>query len=93
MKKYLLYLLLTISPTLFGQKGELRGRIFHPKQGEIAFASIQIESLQKGVITNEKGEFILTDIPYGEHTLQVSSIEIISKRIKILLNEIYILKY
>ncbi|MBI1268509.1 MAG: TonB-dependent receptor plug domain-containing protein [Cryomorphaceae bacterium] len=58
---------------LNAQDGRITGDVTCNKQ-PVAFANVYIESLQKGVSTNEHGHFEFTDIPLGTHKLVVSMI-------------------
>lgn len=40
----------------------------------VPFASVQVQALQRGVLANERGYFVLTDLPVGSHTLLVGSL-------------------
>lgn len=70
---FLVILLLGASHVLFAQNGVVKGRVtdkdtHQPLRG----ASILIDSLSKGVVTNDRGEFILPNIPNGKHLLSIS---------------------
>lgn len=54
-------------------KNSISGRITNANTGEpLAGASIELPDLKKGVATNAKGDFILTDIPAGHYLLEIS---------------------
>ena len=70
---FLVILLLGASHVLFAQNGVVKGRVtdkdtHQPLRG----ASILIDSLSRGVVTNDRGEFILPNIPNGKHLLSIS---------------------
>lgn len=91
MKKTLLVLFFLLSYRIFGQVGEIHGKISHSHNGHIAFASIQIEKLGLGTFSNEKGEFSISNIPYGDYTLLVSSVEIVAKKVRVTIKQPHIL--
>ncbi len=56
-----------------GQTGSISGVVLSANE-PIPFASVYLDDTQIGSSTNEEGEFIIDDIPYGEYTLKVKSI-------------------
>lgn len=55
----------------FAQSFLLRGKVV--SQGEpLAFASVGIAALGKGTLTNEKGGFVLENLPSGKYRLSIS---------------------
>ena len=65
--------------------GKVRGFVIDSLSGEpLAFANVFVESLNRGASTNEKGYFIISNIPYNKHyRLLISYVGYESKRIKI----------
>ncbi|MBD2703919.1 TonB-dependent receptor [Spirosoma sp. BT702] len=57
-----------------GNKFSISGTIQASSGETIPGASVVIESLKKSTITDEKGRFTLTEIPTGEHQVQVRSV-------------------
>lgn len=87
MNKYLLLAILIIkSFSLFAQKGAISGYISEKKQSA-SFATIGIPSLGLGTVTNTKGFFQLTNIPYGTHEVVISSVGYKDLKKQITLNE------
>lgn len=77
MKKQLVLLLtlmLGLSTTAWAQNGTLRGRVLDENSLGMPGANVFIEALGKGTPTNVDGEYILVNIPAGEHELTVSFI-------------------
>ena len=49
----------------------LRGKVVSSAE-TLAFASVGITSLGKGTLTNEKGVFVLENLPAGKYRLSIS---------------------
>jgi outer membrane receptor for ferrienterochelin and colicins len=73
MRRLIVFLLFFISLTMSAQihLGTVKGKVFANGKAQ-AFVSLYIKTLKKGATTNAKGEFVLKNIPYGEHKLEVS---------------------
>ncbi len=73
MKNILLTALLLISTITNAQVGNITGNI---KSGQkpIAFVTVAIQNLAIGTVTDLQGNFILKDIPYGNHKVRISLI-------------------
>ncbi len=65
-------LILTTFPG-FAQEGKLSGRITS-EGGPVSFANIYIENSNLGTTADEKGNYVLKNIPAGNHSIQVSAI-------------------
>ncbi len=84
VKIFLLFLSLSISVSA-QWSGKIRGTVVDSSNGEpLSFANILVEKLNYGTSTNEKGYFLLSNIPAGKHYyLLVSYIGYESKRVKV----------
>ncbi|MGV3545576.1 MAG: TonB-dependent receptor [Pedobacter sp.] len=82
MKHFLLSLLFAFTFTSFvnAQMGNVSGKIVMDNREPVVGAVINIKSLNKHTLTDEKGNYVLKSIPYGKYTLEVGSMEILSKR-------------
>ncbi|MCE7054625.1 TonB-dependent receptor [Algoriphagus sp. AGSA1] len=60
----------------FSQTGDVSGTLKFEDGAPVAYATVYIKSLNKGVLSDEKGRFELGAIPFGTHQITVSSIEI-----------------
>ena len=69
----ILALLMALSQLCWGQEGEISGTV-SDENGPLPFLSVFIKSLNKGVITNEKGDFRLQNIPNGSYDLTISGV-------------------
>jgi TonB-dependent receptor len=54
--------------------GTLSGRVTAADQRPLAGAAVSIAGRQTGTIANERGEFLLVNVPVGRHTVNVSLI-------------------
>jgi hypothetical protein len=74
MMHRILYFLLLLPAGLAAQS-VIRGRVTEASGGKaVAGASIFISNTSRGTITNEKGEFTLTEVPSGRYVLVISSV-------------------
>lgn len=60
----------------FSQTGNVTGTLTFEDGAPVAYATVYIKSLNKGVLSDEKGRFELVAIPFGNYQIAVSSIEI-----------------
>ena len=61
----LIFLSFTISD-LFAQGGQVQGRVFNPVNHEgIPFANVVVLGTDFGTVTDENGNYILSDLPAG----------------------------
>ncbi len=76
MKKYYVFLLFTLLSSFasFSQNGNIKGKIIDENGLSVPFGNIIIESLNKGAISNEDGEFLFVDIPSGIQKLKTTFI-------------------
>ncbi len=80
----LIMTLVFVSNSVFSQKtGIVRGRIVDQDNLTLPGATIQIESLKKGTVTDNFGFFILLEIPEGEYEIEVSYIGYLSEKITV----------
>ena len=72
MKRIVLLLLILLTVNAFGQNS-IEGVI---KSGEqaIAFAKVVLYPLEKGVISDENGKFIIDNVPEGKYEIRVTSV-------------------
>jgi len=73
MKKILLLFTLLIGGTIFlsAQSGNIQGIITDENGFTVPFASVVIESLNKGVISDTDGKYLFIDVPEGTYTVKV----------------------
>ncbi|MCP9200298.1 TonB-dependent receptor [Gramella sp. GC03-9] len=75
MQKFILLTLLLAVNTLLYSQNELTGKVQNSETGEPVFsASVYFPELEKGSMTDEEGNFTITDLPNGSYKLVVSSI-------------------
>src|SRR5690606_15623380 len=88
MKQFwLTNILLLLCTALFAQTSTISGRIQLTDGTPVSTATIQLEGSQLIVSADDKGFYTLEGVPYGKHTIIVSSIEIISKRASLEVNK------
>ncbi len=74
MKNLLSCLLLIAITTLYSQN-TIKGIVYKSETEEpITFASVYLPELEKGTVTNEKGEFVINNLPSGDHKIIISYI-------------------
>ncbi len=56
------------------QTGAIRGTIVDDNASPIPFVSVGITGSSFGTTTKEDGTYLISDIPYGTHRLEVSSL-------------------
>jgi hypothetical protein len=73
-RKYLLFLLITfLSYQIFAQNGVLKGRVYNSINNEpIAFASVYIDTISKGTISDIDGNFRFENLKPGIYTVYCS---------------------
>ncbi|MCD8540268.1 MAG: carboxypeptidase-like regulatory domain-containing protein [Leadbetterella sp.] len=80
--------LFLVLPVCFSvaQTATLRGRVISEDKAPVSFVTVQLAKTTLATMTNEAGEYELRNVPYGQHTLQVSSLEIHRQESKITVN-------
>lgn len=70
--------------TCLTQSADIRGIVSDSSTGEgIPFASVRIPLLKKGTSANNRGFYIITNVPPGEHVISASSIGFIPETRKV----------
>jgi len=76
-------LLFQITAGAFAQQtGIIRGRIIDENNLPMPGASVYIESIQKGTVSDSYGAFTIVDVPEGNYELTVSYIGFLPKKAK-----------
>lgn len=85
MKKALLSLFfsLIVFSAAFAQVGSITGKVSLENKEPAAGAVVYIKALNKETIADDKGSYLIKNVPYGSYTLEIGSIEIIGKKIEI----------
>ncbi|MCK7558305.1 carboxypeptidase-like regulatory domain-containing protein [Chitinophaga sedimenti] len=78
LKHLLLYFLFSTTTVTAQTNTSLRGRVTSDGK-PVPFASVGFANLKMGVTTDEQGEFRLTGLPAGQHTLQVTAVGYVRK--------------
>ena len=73
IKKYFFLLVLLISHSIVGQKGQFTGTLLSENKKAIAFARIEIVEAEKSFYSDNKGFFLSPKIPYGSYTIKIVS--------------------
>ena len=71
------FLFLSISTNILyaeSYRGIIKGKVLSIDDAIFYGANVALPSLSRGTVTNEKGEFILTNLPNGKHRLVISYI-------------------
>ena len=85
MKIFLFTLLISISQSLFSQ-GQIEGKI-SSKKIPVEFASLGVEGAKYGTTTNKKGDFVLSNLPFGTHLIKVSHLSFNDTNFKVTLTK------
>lgn len=82
MKHFLLSLLIFVALTsvAFAQSGNISGKVTMENAVPVVGAVVNIKSLNKQTLTDDKGNYSIKNIPYGNYTLEIGSMEIVSKK-------------
>lgn len=83
---WLLFILICISASTYGQTGVITGVISTKDGKPVNAASVKLSGTGLGVMTNDRGFYELPNVPYGNHSLLITSLEIDSLLIPILIN-------
>ncbi|HML65204.1 MAG TPA: TonB-dependent receptor [Dysgonomonas sp.] len=67
-------LLFLFSGISFAQTGKILGTLTFEDNNPVAHAFVYIKALEKQVVSDERGRYEMTDIPYGEYLLEVKTI-------------------
>ena len=79
MTRILIVLFICITSLVNAQKGSISGTISFTDNGmPVPYAHISVKGLNKKTFSNENGSFELPNIPHGDYTIEVTSIEIVS---------------
>ena len=73
MKFLFINLFFLISGYSFANVALVKGVIKLSNRQPAAYAVVFIEEIQKYTTTDEQGKYVLNEIPFGEHSLQVST--------------------
>lgn len=60
----------------FSQTGKVSGTLTFDDGSPLAFATVYIPSVKKHALSSESGWYEIANVPYGDHQLEISSIEI-----------------
>ena len=75
MRNLFLIINLLIATSIFAQNyGTVSGTILDSDKNPVPFANIFIENLKKGGMADEFGKYTLTEVPYGDWQIKVSSV-------------------
>lgn len=67
-------------------KGKISGKLTFSNGTPVAYAVVFIQSLNKHATSNEKGEYEISNIPYGKYAIEVKTIEADPKKIEVNIN-------
>ncbi len=83
MKFYIVLLSLLILPVFaeaqHNERGTLSGKIVDSSHAPLPFAVVRIPALEMGAVSDSSGHYKIENIPYGKHTLLISSFGSIEK--------------
>jgi outer membrane cobalamin receptor len=73
---FTIVLILFSATVSFAQNGIIRGRVTSDGKTAVSFATIHIAKSSLAATTDEAGRYEIKNVPFGHHTLVVSSLEI-----------------
>lgn len=101
--KLILLILVFTTTNLFSQKpdiaqtninstqaAKIAGKLTFPNGNPVSNAVVHIPELKKHCFSNDKGEYELKDIPYGNYVLEVTTVEAKTEKIQINVNQEFI---
>ncbi|WP_207421385.1 TonB-dependent receptor [Desertivirga brevis] len=71
----LTFFILFVSSVVSAQTGSLSGRVSDSEGKVVVGATVQIKPINISVATNEEGAYHFKNVPFGNYTLKISSIE------------------
>ncbi len=86
-KSYLsICLFILLSITAFGQQSVIKGRV-HLESGEpVSHVSVRVKGTNISSMSDKDGLYSLNNVPYGNQEIQVTSVEIQSKTVRLKVN-------
>ncbi len=72
MKKIILLAFLCLTVTLVNAQNQIKGKVTDINNNPLVGATVALPELNKGIITNQKGEYLINNIPKGKIKLQFS---------------------
>jgi len=72
--------------------GAIKGKVFSEDNTPLYGAHVAIPSINRGAVTDENGEFAITNLPYGKHRVVISYIGYESQTINVELNNNQVLE-
>ena len=69
------------------KSGKISGTLKFSNGTPVAYAVVFIESLKKHAMSNEKGQYELSNIPYGKYNLEVKTIEADPQKVEVFVNK------
>ncbi len=86
MKKLTILFLLLPAVCLFAQSGSIKGKVITDKNEPLVNVNVMVKGTQFGATTLRNGTFEITNVPFGECTLEVSLIGYAKKKTSVTLN-------
>src|SRR5690606_40220872 len=68
-------LMCLVSLSYAQEKAQISGRILDANNIPIPYASVYIEDLKLGTVSNDEGFYFLNNVPYGQRTIKARSEE------------------
>src|SRR5690554_5058000 len=64
------------STVCFAQNGKISGTLTFEDGSPVTYATVVIQSFKKHALSDDKGRYEITGIPYGTYQIEINSIEI-----------------
>lgn len=80
---YIITMLFFVGLFSYAQQGNIQGVIYDEQGLKIPFATIAIESLNKGTVSDSDGKFLLLGVPEGNQTLKIDYLGYASQEVAV----------
>ncbi|MEM8894275.1 MAG: TonB-dependent receptor [Bacteroidota bacterium] len=75
MKSFLIFSsFLTLSLSVFGQTGSIKGRVVDTSNDPVIGATVKLKGLLIGASTDVNGRYLIEDVPTGQQVIEITSI-------------------
>ena len=81
-----LFFLLSFTSFALAQVGTISGKISLESKEPAVRAAVSIKSLNRQVISDEDGQYVLKNVPYGNYTIEITSLQLVSQKVEVNVN-------
>ena len=85
---FLLTFLFLLQSSILAQTGTIKGYVLDKNtKTPLVFANVIVKGTNKGAATDVNGEFIIRNVPVGNHTLTISYLGYVSNNVEVIITE------